>query len=440
MYGTLSRPIRRIGFVAKRLAGTDGVSLETAKWTEILEQMGYECHFITGESDRAPERTFLIPEADFNHPTIAEIQRKCFGRRSRIRQMSRLIRTTAHSIKEQLYAAFEAFQPDLIIAENCLTIPMNISLGAALEETLLETETPCVAHHHDFVWERDRFLINAVPDYLAALFPPRLEQWYHVVINSLAGHEFSRRTGLPYHIVPNVMDFDNPPPPLDDYTRDFRKTIGLDEDDILILQPTRVVRRKGIEHSIELVHRLDDPRCKLVITHEHGDEGPQYYERIKRYAELLNVSVIFADPWIRHERGTTADGRKCYTIWDAYPFADLVTYPSTYEGFGNAFLEAVYYKKPIFCNRYTCYRTDIEPLGFRAVAIDGFVTDETVDAVRCVLADKALRDEIVEHNYKIARHHFSYRRVERELHPVLAIPHCSATSSPRCWSPPADPR
>ena len=31
-------------------------------------------------------------------------------------------------------------------------------------------------------------------------------------------------------------------------------------------------------------------------------------------------------------------GRKMYTLWDLYPHADFVTYPSTYEGFGNALL------------------------------------------------------------------------------------------------------
>ena len=31
---------KRIGFISFRLAGTDGVSLETAKWAEVLEEQG----------------------------------------------------------------------------------------------------------------------------------------------------------------------------------------------------------------------------------------------------------------------------------------------------------------------------------------------------------------------------------------------------------------
>jgi glycosyltransferase involved in cell wall biosynthesis len=428
VHHNFQRPIRRIGFVATRISGNDGVSLEIAKWTDVLQHLGYECFFVAGKCDRDPECSFLIDEADFRHPVIQEINAKCFGRKYRIRQMSRLIRTTARTIKDQLYEAADKFNLDLIIAENAMTIPMNIPLGVALEEMLLETEILCIAHHHDFVWERERFMVNGVEDYIAGVFPPRLSHMHHVVINSLAGSEFSRRTGLSFRVIPNVMNFDQPPPPIDHYSQDFRKTIGVAEDDLLILQPTRVVQRKGIEHSIELVRRLENPRCKLVITHSYDDEGLAYYDRIRQYAELLGVELIFANQWICHRRRTAADGKKCYTIWDSYPHADLVAYPSTYEGFGNAFLEAIYYKKPIFCNRYAIYRTDIEPYGFKAVVMDGFITDDILEEVRRVLTDDDYRQEMVDHNYQIAKRHFSYVRLENELRAILSSPQPSPAS------------
>jgi len=34
-------------------------------------------------------------------------------------------------------------------------------------------------------------------------------------------------------------------------------------------------------------------------------------------------------------------------------------YPSLFEGFGNAFLEAVYYRKPMLVNRYSIFIADI---------------------------------------------------------------------------------
>ena len=92
-----------------------------------------------------------------------------------------------------------------------------------------------------FVWERERFTVNAVDDYLSLAFPPALEQVQHVTINTQAARDFSRRVGLSCRVVPNVMDFDNPPSPPDEFSRGFRHDLELADEDLLILQPTRVV-------------------------------------------------------------------------------------------------------------------------------------------------------------------------------------------------------
>ena len=89
---------------------------------------------------------------------------------------------------------------------------------------------------------------------------------------------------------------------------------------------------------------------------------------------------------MQDERGLTEDGRKIYTLGDVYPHADLVTYPSSIEGFGNAFLEAVYYRRPILVNNYSIYEVDIKPKGFRAVWFDGFISTETLKQVRQTFA------------------------------------------------------
>jgi len=81
------------------------------------------------------------------------------------------------------------------------------------------------------------------------------------------------------------------------------------------------------------------------------------------------------------------DGHKVYSLWDAYPHADLVTYPSTYEGFGNALLEAVYFKRLMVVNRYPVYNADIGPLGFDFVKLDGFVDEAAVEKTRDLLGD-----------------------------------------------------
>ena len=70
---------RRIGVVATRLNGTDGVSLETAKWVTVLERLGHTCFYFAGQSDWPAERCRIVPEAFFGHHSIDEITHVSFS-------------------------------------------------------------------------------------------------------------------------------------------------------------------------------------------------------------------------------------------------------------------------------------------------------------------------------------------------------------------------
>jgi glycosyltransferase involved in cell wall biosynthesis len=410
---------RHIGFVSTRFEGTDGVSLETRKWATVLERVGHTCFYFASASEAPPERSRIVPEAHFEHPDIASIYASAFSQRVRPPATTRLIHGIKDYLKDQICAFVRDFEIELLITENALTIPLNLPLGLALTEFIAETGFPTIAHHHDFFWERQRFLVNCVWDYLNMSFPPHLPSIHHVVINSSAANQLSVRTGVSTLIVPNVMDFDNPPPPPDEYTQDLRAALGVAPDELFVLQPTRVVQRKGIEHAIELVSLLG-LKARLVISHAAGDEGHSYEQRVRDFAALLHVPTNFESEIIKSHRGLTDDGRKIYTLWDAYPKADLVTYPSTIEGFGNAFLEAIYFKRPIVVNNYTIFAIDIKPKGFRVIEFDGHVTADTVVAVRRVLQDTRLANEMTERNYELAKRHYSYAMLERRLQMLLA--------------------
>ena len=411
---------KNIGFIATRLAGTDGVSLETAKWAKIFEQDRFRCYYFAGELDRPPEQSYFLKEAHFKHPDIRDIYRNCFGTLVRERFITRKIQRIKRIIKDNLYNFIEKFDIDILIAENSLTIPLNLPLGLAITELISETGMPAIAHHHDFFWERQHFLNNAVWDYLNMAFPPNIPAIKHVVISSSADNQLSLRSGVSSTLIPNVMDFDNPPPQaVDDYALDVKESLGIKEDELFILQPTRVVKRKGIEHAIELVNRLK-MNAKLVISHASGDEGHDYEVRIKEYSKLLGVETIFVSDIINEKRGVTDTGQKIYTLYDIYPHADLVTYPSNFEGFGNAFLEAVYFKKPLVVNNYSTYLSDIKPKGFSVVELDGYVTDKAIVQTRNILQDEKLCNKMVEHNYKIAKCYFSYSVLAHELRNLMS--------------------
>jgi glycosyltransferase involved in cell wall biosynthesis len=406
--------VKNVGFISTRIAGTDGVSLELEKWANVFEKFGLNCFFFAGELDRPPERSYLVEEAHFTHPDIRDVYQKSFGVVWRDRAVSKKIYQLAIKLKDAIYKFVEKFDIDLLIPQNALTIPLNIPLGIAATEFIAETNFRTLAHHHDFYWERDRFMVNAVGDYLNMAFPPVLPSIEHIVINSVADAQLSLRTGISAHIIPNVMDFDHPPPPPDEYTLDVKKALGIEADELFVLQPTRVVQRKGIEHAIELIHRLGR-KAKLVISHASGDEGYDYEQRLIEYSRLMKVNTIFVSEIIDEQRGTTTDGRKIYTLKDVYPYADLVTYPSTFEGFGNAFLETIYFKKPIVVNTYSIYIKDIKPKGFSVVEIDGFVTEKAVEQTKQILDNPLLCQEMVDHNYQLGKQYFSYTVLERIL-------------------------
>ena len=98
----------------------------------------------------------------------------------------------------------------------------------------------------------------------------------------------------------------------------------------------------------------------------------------------------------------------------------MVTYPSTIEGFGNAFLEAVYYHRLILVNNYSIYEVDIKPKGFRTVWFDGFISDNTLEMVRQILRNSTRAQEWAEENYQLAKRYFSFTVLERRLQSVLA--------------------
>ena len=119
-------------------------------------------------------------------------------------------------------------------------------------------------------------------------------------------------------------------------------------------------------------------------------------------------------------RGVNAAGQKVYTLYDLYPHADLVTYPSYYEGFGNAFLEAIYFRKPVVVNTYAVYARDIAPLGFKTIEMSQVLSNQAVQQTREILSNQPLRREWAETNYSLGLKYFSYSVARRKLAARLA--------------------
>lgn len=395
------------------------MTLESAKWAQVLWDSEHVSYWYAGFLDRDETTSLCIPEAHFGHHENLWINQQVWGKNRRTPLISKRIRDMAEYLKSTLYDFTVNFGIDFLIVENALSIPMHVPLGVAITEFIAETRIPTIAHHHDFYWERTRFSINSVTDYLEVAFPPRDPAIQHVVINLAAQEELSWRKGATSLLVPNVFDFENPAPHIDDYASDVREEIGLSKDDIMVLQPTRIVPRKGIEHAIKLVEMINDERYKLVVSHEAGDEGLEYRAMLTELAHEANVDIRFIATRIGEVRHRDVEGKKIYTLWDLYPHADLVSYPSLYEGFGNAFLEAVYFRVPVLINRYAIFARDIEPKGFKTPVMDGFVTRKIVNEVKHLVENKEFRQEVTEHNYHVAARFYSYSVLRRGLRTLI---------------------
>ncbi len=409
----------KIGIAATRLAGVDGVTFETAKWETVFEAMGHDLRLCAGEVDALRYQARLVPPMHFSWPPAARATAAAFDPDSDPASVRAEIERLAELLLPVLRDWVRVNSLDALVVENAWAIPMHLPLGLALRRLVEETQLPTIGHHHDYWWERERFASCVVPELLDEAFPPDLPWIRHVSINSLAARELLDRRGLRSVVVPNVFDFEQARPRRHPAVRRrLRGELGMGERGLLVVQPTRVVPRKGIELAIELVGRLEDPDAVLLITSPAGDEGLDYLVQLERLAERHKVRLAYAaDRFAPDHEGKPL--RPAHSLHDAYLAADLITYPSLYEGFGNALLEALFYGVPIVVNRYPVFVSDIAPLGLKLVEIDGAITDDTVAEVQELLGNpRRIRDN-ARHNFEAARRHLSYRVLRRKLAGLL---------------------
>jgi mannosylglucosylglycerate synthase len=392
--------------------------LEAPKLAQIFREMGHEVFSCAGELDAANTPGRTVPEMHFEHPTARALHNEAFGNLMPPPTLFRRIYEFADHLRIELQAFIEDFGIDLIVSENASAIPMNISLGIAIADLVRRSRIKTLAHHHDFYWERTRFVDNNIQDVLNEAFPPDLAPIRHLVISTPIQRRLHSWRGINSVYLPNVFNFEQPPPPPDDYAMSFRKALGLSDDDLIVLQPTRVIRRKLIEKALELLRKLNDPRLILLITGYEGDEPSGYGAWLREEAERSGIRYRFIADFVGSSRDER-DGKKVFTLWDIYPHAHLITYPSDYEGFGNALIEAIYFRKPLVVHTYPVYLADIKSQGVRAAEYQYDITPELVTSVRHIIDDASLREQMTAHNYDVGLRHFSYGVLRKTLRQAL---------------------
>jgi glycosyltransferase involved in cell wall biosynthesis len=421
----------RIGIIIGRIGDVDGVALETEKWLEVLKKMGHEVFILSGhfkENVIEPENQKALRFLSFFSPECEWEQNRAFffPPDDSERLLSHLDGTANH-VATAIFQWVLDCRIDVLLVENASSLPAHLSLGMGIMRCAERLDLPIVIHHHDFSWERGSRYASPFPEITQIVdetFPLRTSNALHAVINSDQQRVLKEKFDIDAIVVPNVMDFDRPFAQKDSYNADLPASIGLQEGDIPLFQITRIVERKGIEVAVDLVNRLQDPKVKLVITGSAADDHRKgYYKRLLRQIERNGMKdrVLFAHHKLLSHRGSSNTGERIFSLGDAYAHAIACTYFSTYEGFGNAFVEAVVARRPIFVNNYKpVYWPNIGSHGFETVMLeDNDLTDKAVAEIDRIIHNPPLQAEIAEHNFELGRKHFSFDVLEQKLQELL---------------------
>ncbi|MBM3659077.1 MAG: glycosyltransferase family 4 protein [Actinobacteria bacterium] len=356
----MSRPEAVV--VSYRLGGADGVGVEAGKWEWALRELGFTTRRVAGELEGAsrPDDTWLAFLA---------------------------IDPVAGARPDPEALAATLAGADLVVVENLCSLPLNVEAAIVTRDVLAAHRGRVCFHHHDFAWERPR---------LAHIdgFPPDRPGSVHVTISERARADLARR-GIPAFAVPNSFDFDA----FDGDRAPTRSALGFTDDDVVLLQPTRAIPRKNTEGGLRfaeaVARRLGGRRVHYWIT---GPAEEGFGAELERMVAATSVPVHVG----RAPRSA-----------DAYAAADLVVFPSTWEGFGNPVVEATAARRMTAVGWYPVLdeiTTDLELCSI----------DDPDGAVEWLGRDEADRGAVLEANRATARARFAIEHLPDRIRSVFA--------------------
>jgi glycosyltransferase involved in cell wall biosynthesis len=208
---------------------------------------------------------------------------------------------------------------DVVLVENLLSLPRNPAAAELLARTL--RGRPALVHHHDLPWQREQ-------DFPVRIWPLDDPAWRHIAINELSRLQLAER-GIPAVTIYNTVEMGGGR----GRRRLARRRLGLDRRTLLVLQPTRAIPRKNVSAGVAVAERLGGTYW-LTGPAEDG------------YGPALQALLAAARcPVLRRVPAGLS-------MADAYAAADVVVFPSTWEGFGNPVLEAAMHRRPLVVADY----------------------------------------------------------------------------------------
>ena len=336
--------------------GTDGVSLEIRKRAKILKKLGLKPYFIAGEGDA----DFIIPEISTANRSIMRFNSYAFDGEDE-NKVKKIFNRLERKAEKNLSKVFEELKPGFIIVHNMFSMAYNLPASYALMRIIQQRNIKTEAVHHDFWWDRKIFKSHLffIRDLMLDILPPNIPQIVsHVVINSIERERLLRRRGIKAKIFGDLFEFEEP----DGHSKEKIKKLLKLKSEVIFLQATRIVKRKAIEVSIDLVSefkKISEKNAVIVLTNppeKYIDR--EYLEVLKEYAKERGVKLI--------EAYRIA---KSLAFFEFYKIADFALYPTVKEGFGNQFLEATYYKVLPIVFEYEVFRKDLKKEGYKYISL-----------------------------------------------------------------------
>lgn len=265
---------------------------------------------------------------------------------------------------------------DLVVVENLLTIPLNLAASAVVADVL--RGRPTLVHHHDPPWQRERFA------HVTAL-PVDDPAWRHVAINDRTCAELAQR-GIAAVTIRNGFD---PRPAAGDRSA-ARGALGVADDELLVAHPVRAIPRKDVPAAVALAEALGGTYW-LTGPAEEG-----YADELARVLAAARTRVIH---------------RPLVELADVYAAADVVAFPSRWEGFGNPPVEASLHRRPVAVGPYPV-ADELRDLGFRWF--------DAADAAPLRAWLEHPDGDLLDHNQAVARTHLSWAAMAERLRAVVA--------------------
>ena len=233
-------------------------------------------------------------------------------------------------------------------------------------------------------------------------------------------------------------------PDVKNFNNSFFKDVGIEksieekgyqlEDMVLLLQHTRIVRRKRIDVAIDYTFQMakhikeqNEKKCVvLLVSGFSGDEHDNYLGELQEHFDNqtkqnsdLDVVLCFAQDRILPHREVIVD-KKMYQFSEIPEIVaqnnGLGVYFSEVEGYGNNLLEMIAAGLPVVMNEYPIYQRDIAKLGFDLVFVNECqLNDEVVKQGWQLFCNQKLRQKTILHNLDVLDHELNHEKIAERL-------------------------